>query len=59
MALLINCEKCGQMHLQGVPCRPEAIFNKREAERRDFLYELERRLEKLEREFEDFKNAEK
>lgn len=28
MALLINCYKCGQIHLDGNECRPEALFNK-------------------------------
>lgn len=48
MALLINCSRCGQMHLQGSPCRPEAIFNKQENDNREYFFSLERRIKKLE-----------
>lgn len=34
MTLLINCQRCGQMHLIGYPCRPEALFNENERKHR-------------------------
>jgi hypothetical protein len=49
MALLIHCEKCGQDHLQGMECRPENIKNKENWELQRRLFELERRIENLEK----------
>ena len=48
MALLINCSRCGQMHLDGAPCRPENLHLMNENSIKQRIFDLEIRIKKLE-----------
>ncbi len=47
MALLIYCYKCGQNHLSGSSCRPEALENFKEQKRCNEIMDLQRQINKL------------